>query len=309
MAGDWIKIERDLPHKPEVMRMAEILKIDELQIVGHLVLFWSWCDANMSLDCPDVIGTKRGLDRASCRDGMVDALLQVGWLEVVDSEKGETYRIPNFERHLSKSAKTRAIEQRKKQQQRIRSTKRRDTCPDANGTTSGPEKRREEKSSSFSLGDEIRIPDRLNTPAVLEMAQRWFRHLELKDKHEKIPPRNSPQEQAWWSQIAKLGAEKFLAQAEKAMSEGWVTLRDVPDVAGKAKLEQSSEWIKALNAARSYPSDYETRKRILGPELFEALKRTGTARVAAANDFELKTLAASFYQHLKDLRNGTPICN
>jgi hypothetical protein len=51
------------------------------------------------------------------------------------------------------------------------------------------------------------------------------------------------------------------------------------------------------------------RLRILGHELFEALKRTGTARVANAGEFELKTLSASFMEHLKDIRNGTPVSN
>jgi hypothetical protein len=93
------------------------------------------------------------------------------------------------------------------------------------------------------------------------------------------------------------------------MAEGWVVLREVAEVATKAKPEQSGDWIKALNAARSHPQDYETRLRLLGSELFEALKRTGTARVANANEFELKTLSASFAEHLKDLRNGTPVSN
>jgi hypothetical protein len=162
---------------------------------------------------------------------------------------------------------------------------------------------------SYSPGEEIQIPEKLNKPEVMRVAGLWFRHLELKDKPEKIPPRNSPQEQAWWSQIAKLGAEKFLTMAEKAMAEGWVTLRDVPEVATKAKPEQSSDWIKALNAARSHPQDYEKRRQILGPDLFEALKRTGTSRVANGNEFELKTLSASFEQHLKDIQSGTPISN
>ena len=162
---------------------------------------------------------------------------------------------------------------------------------------------------SYFPGEEIQIPERLNTPEVMRVAGLWFSYLAMKDKHEKIPPRNSPQEQAWWSQIARLGPDKFLAQAEKAMAEGWVTLREVAEVATKAKPEQSSEWIKALNAARSHPQDYETRRRILGPELFEALKRTGTPRVATATDFELKTLSASFAEHLKDIRNGTPVSN
>ena len=59
MAGDWIKIEHALPGKPEVMQMAEILGVDEMQVVGHLVCFWCWVDQNMSPSCPSVtVATK-----------------------------------------------------------------------------------------------------------------------------------------------------------------------------------------------------------------------------------------------------------
>jgi hypothetical protein len=146
MAGDWIKIESGLPNKPEVMQLADLMGVDELQVVGHLVLLWSWCDANMSLDCPVVQGTKKGLDRVARRDGFVDAMVTVGWLSVGDDG---SIHIPNYDHHLSKSAKTRANEQKKKSKQRHLSLKASPVCPDANGTESGqkggPEKRREEK--------------------------------------------------------------------------------------------------------------------------------------------------------------------
>ena len=60
MAGDWIKIEHSLPNKPEVMQLASLLGVDELQIVGHLVCFWIWCDQNLSRSCPDANGTSTG---------------------------------------------------------------------------------------------------------------------------------------------------------------------------------------------------------------------------------------------------------
>lgn len=152
MAGDWIKIETCLPDKPEVMRLSHILNIDEMQVVGHLVKFWSWCDQNMSLDCPVVSGTKRGLDRVAMRDGFVDAMVTVGWLEV--AEDG-AIQIPNYENHLSKSAKQRAQDNKKKQKQREKAKtpafSMSPNCPDTSGTSSGqnggPEKRREEKSN------------------------------------------------------------------------------------------------------------------------------------------------------------------
>ncbi len=146
MAGDWIKVEHSLPNKPEVMKLATYLGINEMAVVGHLVLFWSWVDTNMSPECPVVNGTKSGLDRVAGRDGFVDAMQKVGWLFFEDGKVS----IPNYEHHLSKSAKTRASEARKKKTQRSH----RDKCPDGNGTKSGqeqgPEKRREEKSNTLT---------------------------------------------------------------------------------------------------------------------------------------------------------------
>ena len=141
MAGDWIKIEHSLPGKPEVMELARLLSIDEMAVVGHLVCFWSWVDQNLSPECPATNGTKRGLDRVAGRDGFVDAMVTVGWLTF----NGQEVRVPNYEHHLSQSAKKRGLESRKKQRQRKPSR----SCPDTNGTLAGQkgglEKRREEK--------------------------------------------------------------------------------------------------------------------------------------------------------------------
>lgn len=106
------------------MRLAIILGITEEAVVGHLVRFWGWVDANLSLDsspemsrsCPVLSGTKTGLDRVAAREGFVDAMVTVGWL-IDDSGK---IAIPNYEHHLSKSAKTRALETRKKQRFRAK---------------------------------------------------------------------------------------------------------------------------------------------------------------------------------------------
>ena len=310
MASLWIKIDRDLPHKPEVMRMAELLGVDELQVVGHLVLFWSWCDANMSLDCPDVIGTKRGLNRAACHDGMVDALIEVGWLEVIRDGAAERYRIPKFERHLSKSAKTRVIEQQKKQRQR--------RCPDAKGTnvptppgtSSGLEERREEKSNNIEgRAPENIIPESLNDSQCIAAAEKWFDYLDSKELQEKSPRGNKIALEAWWGQMAKFGRDGFLEAVQQSMSRGKWNVELLDQQGGRARKTESKEWMAALKAARSHPNDWEKRQKILDPDVFEALKRTGSKAVAFGNDFELKTLRELFESHLRDIRSGITASN
>lgn len=145
----WIKIEYSLLSKPEVMAMAERFGVSEYEIAGHLVAFWCWVDCNVSLECPRSIGTKRGLDRVCGREGMVDALIEVGWL----AYDGTHFSVPNLDRHLSRGAKQRSVEARKKQEQRKRPESVPDLsrkCPDGTGTKTGLDKRREEKTHTVS---------------------------------------------------------------------------------------------------------------------------------------------------------------
>lgn len=155
MAGDWIKIEHSLPSKPEVMQLASLLGLEEMAVVGHLVLFWSWVDQNLSPECPVVSGTKSGLDRVAGRDGFATAMVAVGWL-LFDGDKIE---IPNYGHHLSTSAKKRAMDSRKKRNQRksvpVLSPPASPECPDdvplSAGQNGGLEKRREERVSKDTL--------------------------------------------------------------------------------------------------------------------------------------------------------------
>ena len=46
MAGDWIKTEHTLPDKPEIIRMAAMLDIDQDAVTGKLLRIWIWADQN-----------------------------------------------------------------------------------------------------------------------------------------------------------------------------------------------------------------------------------------------------------------------
>ena len=142
MAADWIKIEHALPNKPEVMLLSEILDISPMEVVGNLVCFWTWVDQNLSDSCPVVSGTFSGLDRVAGRAGFAQAMIDVGWLTVEDGN----VRIPNYEDHLSESAKARGVEAKKKRIQRRKSGQMSPSVRDKKRTEGGLEKRREEKS-------------------------------------------------------------------------------------------------------------------------------------------------------------------
>jgi len=225
MAGDWIKIETALPHKPEVMQLADLLDIDELQVVGHLVMFWSWVDGQMSAECPRVVATKRGLDRASCRQGFADALVAVGWLEI----DGANICIPNMDYHLSDSAKKRARDAKNKKRRReVVARSGQMSSPNADKTGTREEKRREEKNKQpiYTPSDGIVIPDRVNKPSIVDAVGRWVAHINADDTHKSIEA-NSPQEEATWRLVAswRESEESTVAAIDAAIAGQWSNLR------------------------------------------------------------------------------------
>lgn len=103
MAGDWMKIELELPDKPEVHAIAGMLNIDPDAVVGKLFRIWQWFDKHTT------DGNAHGVtyslpDRIAGVIGFGEAMAFVGWLE----QRDKTLVMPNFDRHTSKSAKTRA---------------------------------------------------------------------------------------------------------------------------------------------------------------------------------------------------------
>jgi hypothetical protein len=117
MAGDWLKIDPDLPEKPEVVRMAAALNTTPEFIVCRCLLkFWRWCDANIPEE--DIRSDGSAVVKLSPRDGdnkaFVDALVGTpGFADSYSDVRWATFRngrieLKNFGRHNGKTAKTRA---------------------------------------------------------------------------------------------------------------------------------------------------------------------------------------------------------
>lgn len=113
MAGDWIKFEHATPDKPEVVKLADILGIDQDAVVGKLVRLWIWADAQ-SVNGHGLSVTNAFIDRLVYCNGFAVGLVKVGWLEGRDGRLS----IPNFDRHNGQSAKTRALASDRKRKQR-----------------------------------------------------------------------------------------------------------------------------------------------------------------------------------------------
>src|SRR4051812_49257584 len=131
-----MKIELDLPDKPEVHYIASTLNIDPDAALGKLLRVWSWFDKHTS-DGHAYGVTYSLLDRVAGVTGFGEAMMFAGWLE----QSGKTLIMPKFDRHTSESAKKRALGQKRKSRQRL-------TERHAESVTqTRPEKRREENKS------------------------------------------------------------------------------------------------------------------------------------------------------------------
>jgi hypothetical protein len=132
MAGDWIKVRCDLPDDPAVFQIARKIGITPEEAVGRLCRVWIWADRHV-IDGHAFV-TLLSLDRIAGEAHFGDAMVEVGWLEVVaDSE----ITFPKFDRHNGKSAKRRVLSAERQQLHRNA----------ASVTKALPEKRREEKST------------------------------------------------------------------------------------------------------------------------------------------------------------------
>lgn len=114
MAGDWIAIDVNLIRKREVLILSQRLKMDPHLVVGLLVDFWGWLsqqtENGVTKNCDDVtlLSAVGGTKEFWC------ALEDVGWSQMSHDELS----IPNWDRWMSQSAKTRMKARDRKRKQR-----------------------------------------------------------------------------------------------------------------------------------------------------------------------------------------------
>jgi len=237
MAGDWIKMRVDLRDDPAVFRIAEVLGIDELHVVGCLFCFWAWTDKH-AVDGRVDGATSRLVDKVSMTPGFADALVSVGWLTFDESG----LQIPHFDRHNGESAKERSLKNAR--QARWRAKK--DSSVDGQASTTASttastreEKRREDTSSLRSevdtaskrrrkttLPDDFCISDRVREWA----GERGFNRL---DEHLDAFKRKA---------IAKGYAYASWDDAfMEAIREDWAKLRNIQPARRESTTETFSE--------------------------------------------------------------------
>ena len=109
MAGDWIKVEENMPDKPEVCRIASDLGLDPDAVVGKLVRVWAWATRNCNADGVTFVTVLPLLDRITGVTGFGNSMQRAGWL----TADGDMLRFPNFHRHISQTAKERGNSNRR----------------------------------------------------------------------------------------------------------------------------------------------------------------------------------------------------
>ena len=110
----WIKIEENLPDKPEVCQMAARLSLDVDTVTGKLIRVWAWASRNCHASGVTSVTVMSHLDRVTGVMGFMDALIETGWCKV----EGEDLHFTNFDRHNSQTAKDRALAARRKAESR-----------------------------------------------------------------------------------------------------------------------------------------------------------------------------------------------
>jgi len=220
MAGDWIKLQKDTPDKPEVLAIASRMNLDPDAVVGKLVRIWSWFDTH-TIDGNANSVTFSLLDRLAGVTGFAEQMTFVGWLD----QKGHLLSIPNFEYHNGETAKKRALG--KNRQDKFRNNDESNANSNAPSVIkASPEKRREEKSIKENKEDATSVafvlPDWIPT-------ETWEQFLEMRKRIKKPPT-----DYAIKLLIDKLSRFRSNGQdvkqvLEKSITSGW---QDVFEIKG-----------------------------------------------------------------------------
>ena len=208
MAGDWIKVEKATPRKREVLIIAGKLKIHPDHAFGLCFRFWSWCDDNLSDRYASGV-TEALLDQLLGYDGFATAAVDVGWL----LSRNGSIEVPNFDRHLSQSAKKRALSK-----DRNKSKRKRDA---SSVTKASPEKRREEKSikkEREAIPDPVAVPE-FAAPTA-DQVQSYI------DYEHSLNPN--------WPRATDLTGESFV---DHYNAQGWVSGNGIPIVNWRSKVK------------------------------------------------------------------------
>lgn len=121
MSGFWIKWDKGLTRKPEILQISARLHMPVTQAAGTLMLLMEWLDDNVHIasgSCPVSVRLKSlsydFIDALVGVSGFSETLKEVGWIRV----EGDSLVFVNAERHNGTTAKSRALDADRKRKGR-----------------------------------------------------------------------------------------------------------------------------------------------------------------------------------------------
>lgn len=135
---EWIKVEKSTPRKPEVMILADLLKVTPDHAFGLCIRFWMWCDSHLVDGVAPRI-TRKMLDKVLEQRGFSQAMAEVGWVTF----DNDLLTVTNFDKHMSKCAKVRAEDGLRQKEYREAKKKASRNCHEKNVTNPLPEEEEE----------------------------------------------------------------------------------------------------------------------------------------------------------------------
>ena len=239
MAGDWIKVEKATARKPEIMGIARELSISMDAAFGLCFRFWCWCDDNLTTGNVFCV-TESLLDETFGKQNFASAMVKVGWLQF----DGDQMTVPNFERHLSKGAKTRAETAIRVAECKKR--KREDRYSGNESVTKKvlPEKRREEMNTDMGgskksppivkAQPKTEFPEELDTPEFRATWAEWIAHrIEIKKPMKPLGAKKL------LKSLAEGGERKAIESINQSIANGWQGVFEVK--AGCAGVKSKQE--------------------------------------------------------------------
>ena len=165
MAGDWIKVRKNLLTDPRVVRISSALHADRLRTVGALVAAWCLLDEHTEDGRLDGYSAD-AFDDICGVPGLAHAMEAVGWLTITP----QGIEAPRFTEHNGATARRRAQESVRKVSARAAQNVRKTSASDAD-----KKRPREEKSKSIQeppivpLGDSEPNGKKFTRPTVADV--------------------------------------------------------------------------------------------------------------------------------------------
>lgn len=243
---DWIKAQKNLRDKPEVMGIASMVNLHVDTVVGKLLNVWGWADG-VTTDGRIQFTNNSFIDRIAGKRGFAESMQKVGWL-VWD---GDTAILPHFERHNGKSAKLRATGAARQSASRFRNA---DTVTEVTQEAL-PDKRREDKrrkvndDTPISPADDFPIPpEGFRSP---EFSAAWLDFIQ--HRHDMKKPLTARAARACLNKLISWGERKAVVALRDSVANGWQGLfepKATPQTADLLSgLKAFNETMEAINDA------------------------------------------------------------